>query len=194
MFMPEMLWILHFIQEQGYKTECVGLYQDNISTKLLTKNRQMLSGKKTKHIKVKFFFIKDRVDEGEIKVIDCPAEGMWADVMTKLLQGMAFRTMRLELMNCLVNYEDPPETAEDGGANKKTGIRRTGETKQTQPSTKMVTWKRIIATPFRTPQKCVGKSEGCSSGVLMNRCLRRSVHPQARILSGNSMDVRREKD
>jgi hypothetical protein len=46
----------------------------------------MSRGKKTKHIKVKFFFIKDRVDKGEIKVIDCPAEGMWADVMTKPLQ------------------------------------------------------------------------------------------------------------
>jgi hypothetical protein len=35
MFMPEMLWSLHFIQAQGYEVECVGLYQDNISTQLL---------------------------------------------------------------------------------------------------------------------------------------------------------------
>jgi hypothetical protein len=158
MFMPEMLWSLHFIQEQGYKVECMGLYQDNISTQLLVKNGQMLSGKKTKHIKAKFFFIKNRVNEGEINVIDCPAKGMWADVMTKPLQGMAFRTMRLELMNCLVNYEDPPEMVEDGGANKEMGIQRTGETKQTQPSTKTVTRKRVIAMPFRTLQECVGKS------------------------------------
>ncbi len=93
-------------------------------------------------------------------MIDYPAEGMWADVMTKPLQGMAFRTMRLELMNCPVNYEDPPEMAEDGGAKKEMGIQRTGETKQTQPSTKTVTWKRVIATPFRTLQECVGKSKG----------------------------------
>ena len=33
MFMPEMLWSLHFIQAQGYEAECVGLYQDNISRK-----------------------------------------------------------------------------------------------------------------------------------------------------------------
>jgi hypothetical protein len=43
----------------------------------------MSSGKKTKHIKTKFFFIKDRVDDGEIKVIDCPTEEMWADILTK---------------------------------------------------------------------------------------------------------------
>jgi hypothetical protein len=59
MYMPEMLWSLHFIEVQGYATECVGLYQDNISTKLLIKNRRMSSGNRTKHIKAKFFFITD---------------------------------------------------------------------------------------------------------------------------------------
>jgi len=64
MFMPEMLWSLHFIQAQGCKVECIGLYQNNISSQLLIKNGKMSSGKKTKHIKAKFFFIKDRVDDG----------------------------------------------------------------------------------------------------------------------------------
>ena len=112
MFMTEMIWSLHFIQAQGYEAECVGLYQDNISTQLLIKIGKMSSGKKTKHIKAKFFFIKDRVDEGEVKVFDCPTDQMWGDVMTKPLQGTAFRVMRAELMNCDVNYEDPPEETE----------------------------------------------------------------------------------
>jgi hypothetical protein len=68
----------------------MGLYQDNISTQLLIKNKKMSSGKK---------IIKDRVDDGEIKVIDCPTEEMWVDIMTKPLQGTAFRVMRAELMN-----------------------------------------------------------------------------------------------
>jgi hypothetical protein len=90
MFMQEMLWSLHFMQAQGYEVKCVGLYQDNISTQLLIKNGKMSSRKKTKHIKVKFFFIKDRVDDGEIKVIDCPTKEMWVDIMTEPLQGTAF--------------------------------------------------------------------------------------------------------
>ncbi len=144
MFMPEMLWSLHFIQAQGYEAECVGLYQDNISTQLLIKNGKMSSGKKTKHIKAKFFFIKDRVDEGEVKVIDCPTEEMWADVMTKPLQGTAFRTMRAELMNCPVNYEDP---AEDDGT-----------TNESISSGKTVTWKSELSTSPKTPQECVGRN------------------------------------
>ena len=132
MFMPEMLWSLHFIQVQGYEVECVGLYQDNISTQLLIKNGKMSSGKKTKHIKAKFFFIKDRVDEGEIKVID------WADIMTKLLQGTAFRVMHVELMNCDVNYEDPPEEDET----------------EVIAAPKMVTWKDLVASPSKALQEC----------------------------------------
>jgi hypothetical protein len=110
MYMPEMLWLLHFIEAQGYDVECIGLYQDNISTQMLIRNGRFSSGRKTKHVKAKFFFIKDRVDEGEIKVIDCPAEEMWADILTKPLQGLAFRTMRAVLMNCPINYEDEEET------------------------------------------------------------------------------------
>ncbi len=39
-----------------------------------------------------------------------PAEEMWADILTKPLQGLAFRTMRAVLINCPINYEDEEET------------------------------------------------------------------------------------
>ncbi len=142
MFMPEMLWSLHFIQAQGYNAECIVLYQDNISTQLLIKNSKLSSGKRTKHIKAKFFFIKDRVDDGEIRVVDCPTEEMWADIMTKPLQGTAFRVMRAELMNCDVNYEDPSEE----------------ETEQPIRSPRMVSWKSVVTTPLKTPQERVGQN------------------------------------
>ncbi len=67
----------------------------------------MSSGKKAKHIKVKFFSIKDRIDNGEIRVLDCPTKEMWADIMTKLLQGTVSQVMQAELINCSGNYEDP---------------------------------------------------------------------------------------
>ena len=48
--------------------EIVELYQDNKSTQLLMNNGRFSSRKKMKHIKAKFFFIKDRIDAGEMKV------------------------------------------------------------------------------------------------------------------------------
>jgi hypothetical protein len=70
------------------------------------------------------------------------------------------------------------------------------ETKQTQPRTKTVTWKRVIAMPFRTLQECVGKIERCSSGVVMDRCLWGTVQPRGhiRILNRNSKNVWRGKE
>jgi hypothetical protein len=91
--MPEMLWSLYFIQLQGYEAKCIGLHLDYIGSHLLMKNGKFLSGKKTKHIKAKLFFIKDKVDEGEVRVIGCPTEEMWTDMLKKPLQGMIFRKM-----------------------------------------------------------------------------------------------------
>jgi hypothetical protein len=175
MYMPEMLWSLHFIQAQGYKAECLGLYQNNISTQLLIKNGGMLSGKRTKHIKTKFFFIKDRVDKEEIKVRDCPTEEMWADVLPKLLQGMAFRTMRAELMSCPVNYEDPAEdTEEQKRKATKHGLKR----RSRSTSCKLVTWKREVPSPFKTLQECVGHSGKFKAGNGMtDRCLVGDSYP-----------------
>jgi hypothetical protein len=102
----------------------------------------MSSRKKTKHIKAKFFFIKDRVDNREIRVKDCPTEEMWADIMTKPLQGTAFRVMTAEL----INYEDPKE------------IKCNPTVKNPISAGKTVTWKIKVATSFRAPQECIGQN------------------------------------
>jgi len=137
--MPAMLWSLYFIQSQGYELECVGLYQDNVSTQLIMKNSRFSSRKKAKHIKAKAFFIKDRIDYGDIKVIKFPAEEMWVDVLTKPLQGMAFRTMRAQLMNCTVRYKDEKEKIELKPAHQD-----------------LVTWKDTKPSALQSLQECVG--------------------------------------
>ena len=65
---------------------------------------------KTKHIKAKFLFIKDKVDSEDFKIVDCPVGVMWEDVLTKPLQATAFRKMRAQLMNCPKEYIDGEET------------------------------------------------------------------------------------
>jgi hypothetical protein len=165
MFMPEMLWSFYFIQAQGYKAECKGLYQDNISTQLLLKNGKMLRGKRTKHIKAKFVFIKDRVDDRQIKVIDCATKEMWANIMTKPLQGTAFKIMGAELINCPLEYEDL--------------VGMIAETNKNQPITasKMVTWKSVVPKPFKTVQECVGHNRVSSNKLRLDRQLGKTRHP-----------------
>jgi hypothetical protein len=47
--------------EQGYDMEPSLLYQDNMSAILLETNGRVSSSKRTKHIKVKYYLIKDKV-------------------------------------------------------------------------------------------------------------------------------------
>jgi hypothetical protein len=83
------------------------------------------------------------VDGREIKVIECPAEKLWANILTEPLQGMAFRKMRAKLMNCPVNYE------ENGKPTEKPDIHLLPK-----PGTGMKTAnKRLMST---SPQECVG--------------------------------------
>ena len=111
MYMSEMLRSLYFMQSQGYNVEIIELYQDNKSTELLMTTGRFSSGKRTKHIKSKFFFIKDRIDNGEIRTKE-----IWADMLTKPLQGKAFREMCAKLMNCKVDYEEEEEAFKESMA------------------------------------------------------------------------------
>ena len=92
--MPQMLWTRYFIEAQGFKVEEMILNQDNLSTILLEKNGRASSSKRTKHIRVRYYFIKDRIAKGDITVKYCPTEEMLADHFTKPLQGKLFRKFR----------------------------------------------------------------------------------------------------
>jgi hypothetical protein len=105
----DVLWTLHFLEAQGYTISDNIIYQDNMSSLTLEKNGRISSSKQNKHIKVKYLFIKHYYDFGEINLRFCPTEQMWADILTKPLQGVKFCQMRAFLMNCPTDYsEDPP--------------------------------------------------------------------------------------
>ncbi len=82
------------------------LYQDNMSAILLETNGKVSSSKRTKNIKVKYFFIKDKVDQGEITIEHCPTEQMWTDINTKPKQGLVFRVFHGHVMGIPADYKD----------------------------------------------------------------------------------------
>jgi hypothetical protein len=96
--MPQMLWTLYFLEVQGYKINDNVLYQDNKSSILLETNGRGSSGKRTRHINVRYFFIADRVKSKEIRIEYCPTGIMLADYFTKPLQGALFRKLRAMIM------------------------------------------------------------------------------------------------
>jgi hypothetical protein len=97
--MPQVLWARYFVQVQGYTVSDSLVYQDNQSAMLLEKNGPGSSRKRTRHINIRYFFVADRIGNGEVKVEYCPTGDMLADFFTKPLQGSTFRKFRDEIMN-----------------------------------------------------------------------------------------------
>ena len=56
------------------------------------------SSKRTKHINVRYYFIKDKIKKEEINVIYCPTSKMVGDFFTKPLRGPQFTKFRNAIM------------------------------------------------------------------------------------------------
>jgi hypothetical protein len=84
---------LNFMESLGFNIKPGILYQDNISTMRLAENGRSNSDR-TKHIKIRYFFVKQYLDSGEFEMVHCPTDLMIADILTKPLQGEAFKRLR----------------------------------------------------------------------------------------------------
>jgi hypothetical protein len=95
--MGSNLGFMYLMEEQGYDVKPLILYQDNTSAiTLMEKGRS--TSQRTKHIATRYFFIKDRINSGEIKLVHMGTKDMIADFYTKPLQGDVFRIMRDKIM------------------------------------------------------------------------------------------------
>ena len=88
-----LLWTRLFIKAQGYSPR-FELLQDNQSTIKLHENGRWSSQKRTRHLNIKYFFMKDQVEQGNFHVRYKPTDEMDADCHTKPLQGPKSETLR----------------------------------------------------------------------------------------------------
>ena len=70
------------------------ILQDNKSSILMEINEKASSGKRTRHMNIRYFNITDRVEKGEAEIMWVPREDMIADYLTKALQAAEFRRFR----------------------------------------------------------------------------------------------------
>ena len=97
-YLPYNVWFCNFMGEQGYQIKENILYQDNKSAILMEINGHNLCTGNSRHINIWYFWVKDRVDQGKIKVRYLPTHLMLADFFTKPLMGKLFETMREYIM------------------------------------------------------------------------------------------------
>ena len=96
--LTQILWTKHFMDAQGYTTS-IKLQQDNTSAIQLENNGRASSHKRTRHIDIRFFFIKDQIDKCVLQVEYCPTDQMDADYMSQAFQGELFDKQRKKIMN-----------------------------------------------------------------------------------------------
>ena len=65
--------------------------QDNTSAILLETNGMDSSSKRTRHLNIRYYFIKDCVDRELLKIVYCPTDDMLGDFPSKALQGQKFK-------------------------------------------------------------------------------------------------------
>jgi hypothetical protein len=97
-YLPHAIWAKKFLEGQGYKLKDNCFYQDNQSAIRFEKNGRRSCGPNSRHIDIRYFFIKDRLEIEDFKVQYCPTEQMLADFFTKPLQGKLFRRLREVVM------------------------------------------------------------------------------------------------
>ena len=97
-YLPDTIWLLRFLEEQGYKVDKCVLMQDNESEIKIEKNGKPSGSKRTRRMDMRYCFIKDRIDGENITIKYCPTESMLADFFTKPLQGALFNKLRSVVM------------------------------------------------------------------------------------------------
>jgi hypothetical protein len=105
----KVIWHRDFIIAQGYNPPPARVYQDNQSTMALINNGKSNSDR-TRHIAIRYFWIRDRVNSKEIEIVYCPTDQMVADILTKPIVGEKFIVLRDMLLNwtCPLMSLTPP--------------------------------------------------------------------------------------
>ncbi len=102
----QILWTWLFMQAQGIKGTDNILYQNNKNAILLETNGWASSSKRTKHIKIRYYYVADRIAKGDLSVVWCPTNKMIVDFFTKPLQGKVFQQFRDVLMGAVPMWYD----------------------------------------------------------------------------------------
>ena len=90
-YLPYNIWFLHFMRAQGYDVKNNTIYQDNKSAILMERNGRNSCTGNSRHINVRYFWFKDKIDQGDVKVEYLPTHLMVADFLRNPWLALYFR-------------------------------------------------------------------------------------------------------
>jgi hypothetical protein len=121
-YLPHTLWVKMFMEAQGHGMKESVLEQDNESAIKMEKNGKASAGPRSRHIDIRYFWIKDRVKAASIIIQHCPTAEMLGDFFTKPLQGSLFKKFRSAILGeshvSSLQIPPPEPTEERVGVNR----------------------------------------------------------------------------
>ena len=97
--MAMVIWTRNFLRAQGLEVTDNVVYQDNQSAILLERNGRASSGRRTRHIDIRYYFVTDRIKQGDLRIEYCPTDEMNGDFFTKPVQGSKFHKFQQVVLN-----------------------------------------------------------------------------------------------
>lgn len=91
----EGTWLKRLLTELGMSDSPTVIMEDNQGAIAITKNP--VNHSRTKHIDIRYHYIRDCVQNGQIQVQYCPTVDMKADILTKPLTRQRFEYLRREI-------------------------------------------------------------------------------------------------
>uniref|UniRef100_A0A2N9GLP2 Gag-Pol polyprotein n=1 Tax=Fagus sylvatica TaxID=28930 RepID=A0A2N9GLP2_FAGSY len=91
----EAIWLQMLLEELGHKQEKIALFCDSQSALHLAKNPAFHS--KTKHIRVQYHFVREKVEEGSVDIQKIHTKDNLADMLTKPINNDKFIWCRSSL-------------------------------------------------------------------------------------------------
>jgi hypothetical protein len=87
--LSQILWTREFLLSQSLQIGPATIFQDNKSTIILA-NKGRSTSERSRHIKIRHFFVQHYIASNEIKLEYLPTGEMVADILTKPLHGSLF--------------------------------------------------------------------------------------------------------
>ena len=104
--LSQVLWTREMLIHQGVPVGPAVIYQDNQSTICLA-NKGRSTSERTRHVKIRYFFISHYVETNEVAIAYLPTGQMVADILTKPLHGALFERLRLKLVGFNCDVQKP---------------------------------------------------------------------------------------
>lgn len=97
--MKEVLWLRGVVKELNLHLSLGSvIHGDNQSAIAVSKNG--VKGERTKHVDVKYHFVTETIESGDVQLKWVPSADQHADIFTKALPVPVFERLRDELMTC----------------------------------------------------------------------------------------------